>query len=270
MRLGARTVRWRRFVLGTCLIVAGCNDQTLLEKLDQRQANDTLSALQRRNIPARKINQGKGGYAIVVAPEDFTGAVDTLNALDLPPRPHVEVAQAFPSDAMVASPTAERVRLLSLIEQRLEQTLVTIDAVDRASVHLSYPIDDSGASLNRPIHIAALIVHEPGADEQELIAKLKRFLRNAVSNASYDDISITLFPSTPPQIAPPSTGIVATSGTPFWIAVALGASACIGLFALLALGLRRMAATLVQRAAEARTVTAGVPIDSRTPPTVAS
>ncbi|CAM2144786.1 Lipoprotein PrgK [Pararobbsia alpina] len=266
MKSRVRTASWRVIALSACLFVAGCNDQTLLEKLDQRQANDTISALQRRNIAARKVNQGKGGYAIVVAAEDFTGAVDTLNTLDLPPRPHVEVSQAFPGDTMVASPTAERVRLLSLIEQRLEQTLVTIDSVDRASVHLSYPIDDSNASLARPIHIAALIVHEPGIDEQELITKLKRFMRNAVSNANYDDISITLFPSTPPQLAPPSRAVAAHVGKSFWIATSL---AGLGLLALLTLGIRRLFASLARRSTVARAAGGDPRFDTGAPPTVA-
>ena len=232
--------RARRLVLVVCLALAACDDKVLLEKLDQHQANETLSALQRRNIAAQKVNQGKSGYEIVVPKEDFTAAVDTLDALDLPPRPRVEISQAFPNDAMVSSPIAERARLLSLVEQRLEQTIVTIDSVDRVSVHLSYPIDDMSSAGTRPIHIAALIVHEPGVDEQELIAKLKRFMRNAVVNANYDDISITLFERAPSQIAPPVKAGTAITEHRFWGFWLFGALACIGVIVLAAKGVRRV------------------------------
>lgn len=219
----------RALVLGACMIVSACNDEVLLEKLDQHQANQTLAALQRRNIAAQKISRGKNGYDIVVGADDFTAALDTLNTQDLPPRARVEVSQAFPSDAMVSSPSAERARLLSLVEQRLEQTLATIDTVDRASVHISYPLDDASVAANQPIHIAALVVHERGVDEQELIAKLKRFMRNAVDNVNYDDISITLFETPRRQLVPPAKAGSIPIDMQNWMSIALGTLAGLGL-----------------------------------------
>lgn len=240
MRTPASKLRSRtRAIVMLCFTLTACDDKVLLEKLDQHQANETLSALQRRNIAARKVNQGKSGYEIVVMQDDFTAALDTLDALDLPPRPRVQISQAFPSDSMVSSPIAERARLLSLVEQRIEQTIVTIDSVDRASVHLSYPIDDMGASGVRPIHIAALIVHEPGIDEQELIAKLKRFMRNAVANANYDDISITLFERAPSQIAPPVKASTAVNGRRLWGVGLFGVFALLGVIVFAAMAGRR-------------------------------
>ncbi len=161
------------------------------------------------------------------------GIVDTLNALALPPRARVEISQAFPEDSMVASPTAERTRLLSLTEQRLEQTITTIEGIDRASVHISYPLDDSALSQRDGIHIAALVVHEPGIDEQELIAKLSRFLKNSVSNVSADHISITLFESAPPQFAPPVKASHARWDWRFFLSTGLAGLACIGMLAAL-------------------------------------
>jgi type III secretion protein J len=220
-----------------CLLCGACRDDLLLDKLDQQQANETLAALQQRNISAKKELHGKSGYSIVVAPDDFVAAVDTLSALSLPPRPRVEIAQAFPGDAMVASPTAERARLLSMIEQRLEQTIRSIDLVERAAVHLSYALDEPVGKRAPSIHIAALVVHEPGADEQALIAKLKRFLKNAVADAHYDDISITLFASAPRQfVAPSRVEQVGVSGNSLLV-IALGAAALLGAIALIAHGL---------------------------------
>jgi type III secretion protein J len=218
-------------VLLLCVLCAACRDDLLLDKLDQQQANETLAALQERNIAARKQHQGKGGYAITVSPDDFVAAVDTLRALSLPPRPRVEIAQAFPGDAMVASPTAERARLQSMIEQRLEQTLRSVGLVERASVHLSYTLDEPASRRTPSVHVAALVVHEPGADEQALIAKLKRFLKNAVADAQYDNISITLFPSAPRQFAAPTRiEHVNTSSHPVLVGL-LGAAASLGALA---------------------------------------
>jgi type III secretion system inner membrane ring protein len=228
----------RRSALILCLLCAACHDDLLLDKLDQQQANETLAALQQRNIAARKELHGKSGYSIVVPPDDFVAAVDTLSALSLPSRPRVEIAQAFPGDAMVASPTAERARLLSMIEQRLEQTIRSIDLVERAAVHLSYALDEPTGRRTPSIHIAALVVHEAGADEQALIAKLKRFLKNAVADAHYDDISITLFASAPRQFAAPTRiEHMDVSGNTLLV-ISLGAAALLGGIAVVAHGMR--------------------------------
>ncbi|CAB3798869.1 type III secretion system inner membrane ring lipoprotein SctJ [Pararobbsia alpina] len=224
--------RLSAFVL--CLLCAACRDDLLLDKLDQQQANETLAALQQRNIAARKEQHGKSGYSIVVPPDDFVAAVDTLSALGLPPRPRVEIAQAFPGDAMVASPTAERARLLSMIEQRLEQTIQSIDLVERASVHLSYALDEPAGRRTPSIHIAALVVHEAGADEPALIAKLKRFLKNAVAHAHYDDISITMFASAPRQFATPTRVEHVDVSAPPVLEMSLGGAALLGGIAVIA------------------------------------
>jgi type III secretion system inner membrane ring protein len=255
----------RGTVLALCVLCVVCRDEPLLDNLDQRQVNETLAALQQRNIAASKQDQGKKGYAIIVSPDDFIAAVDTLSALDLPPRPRVEIAQAFPDDAMVSSPTAERARLLSMVEQRLEQTLGSIDLIDRASVHLSYALDDAAGAHVRPIHIAALVVHEPGADEQALIAKLKRFLKNAVADARYEDISITLFPSAPRQFVAPAR-LKETSVPNLPIAVlSLSAAALLGGIAVLAHWIRMRGARLRAWWSARRASTPSRPGDLREP-----
>jgi type III secretion system YscJ/HrcJ family lipoprotein len=219
-------------IFALCLLCAACRDDLLLDKLDQRQANETLAALQQRNIAARKEDHGKRGYSIIVPRDDFVAAVDTLSALSLPPLARVEISQAFPGDAMVASPTAERARLLSMIEQRLEQTIRSIALVERASVHLSYALDDPVGTRTSPIHIAALVVHESGADEQALIAKLKRFLKNAVADARYEDISITLFVSAPRQFAAPTRIEKVEAPNNLILVLSLGAAALLGAMAM--------------------------------------
>lgn len=52
----------------------------------------------------------------------------------------------FPADALVSSPRAEKARLYSAIEQRLEQSLKIMDGIVSSRVHVSYDVDtgDSG------------------------------------------------------------------------------------------------------------------------------
>ncbi|VEA18496.1 pathogenicity 1 island effector protein [Salmonella enterica subsp. enterica] len=133
----------RRYLYTFLLVMtlAGCKDKDLLKGLDQEQANEVIAVLQMHNIEANKIDSGKLGYSITVAEPDFTAAVYWIKTYQLPPRPRVEIAQMFPADSLVSSPRAEKARLYSAIEQRLEQSLQTMEGVLSARVHISYDID---------------------------------------------------------------------------------------------------------------------------------
>lgn len=44
-----------------CLMLVGCRQPSLLEGLDQQQVNEVISVLQRNNINAAKVDNGKTG-----------------------------------------------------------------------------------------------------------------------------------------------------------------------------------------------------------------
>ncbi|EHQ9038096.1 EscJ/YscJ/HrcJ family type III secretion inner membrane ring protein [Escherichia coli] len=175
----------------TCL--SGCKEKNLLQELDQYQANEVISLLQQHNIRADKIDNGKKGFSVTVAEPDFTAAVYWVKIYELPPRPRVEIAQMFPADALVSSPRAEKARLYSAIEQRLEQSLQTLPGIISARVHISYDIDagESGRP-SVPVHLSALAVYERGTPLGLQISDIKRFLKNSFANVEYDNISVVL------------------------------------------------------------------------------
>ena len=72
--------------------------------------------------------------------------MDWLKIYNLPGKPDIQISQMFPADALVSSPRAEKARLYSAIEQRLEQSLKIMDGIVSSRVHVSYDVDtgDSG------------------------------------------------------------------------------------------------------------------------------
>ncbi|OHX10815.1 EscJ/YscJ/HrcJ family type III secretion inner membrane ring protein [Chromobacterium sphagni] len=175
------------------LLLAGCQQKDLLKGLDQQQANEVVAVLQRHNIEADKTDRGKTGFSIGVAQPDFAAAVDWLRIYNLPSRPRVEVAQMFPSDSLVSSPRAEKARLYSALEQRLEQSLQTMAGILSARVHVSYDLDggEAGRAV-QPMHISALAVYDSEADPATMINDIKRFLKNSFAEVEYDNISVVL------------------------------------------------------------------------------
>jgi type III secretion system inner membrane ring protein len=175
--------------------MAACARSNLLESLDERQANEVVATMLKHNIQAVKQNLGKSGFVVRVGEADLPEAIELLQREDLPSAPRSQVASAFPADAMVSTPIGERARLLSAIEQRLEESLAVIAGVRTARVHVSYDAAPSQTRMQPQepkMHVAAVVVHEEGVDTQALLQSVKRFLRNAFVQVEYDNVSVIL------------------------------------------------------------------------------
>lgn len=195
-----------RLACGAMLIamLSACKDEALLKSLDQVQANEVIATLQRNNIAAEKRDHGKSGYSITISKVDLPAAVDLLKTYQLPSPPRMEIARMFPGDSLVSSPRAEKARLYSAIEQRLEQSLQVLEGVVNARVHVSYDIDaGENGRTSRPVHLSALVSYEPESDPLLLIGDVKRFLKNSFAEVAYEHISVVLSRRPVPQHLPP-------------------------------------------------------------------
>ncbi|MCC3718007.1 type III secretion inner membrane ring lipoprotein SctJ [Rouxiella badensis] len=199
------------------LLLTGCKQQELLKGLEQRQANEVISLLLRNNIASNKKDTAKEGYQIFVDLKDFSSAVELLRIYNLPSKPRMEIAAMFPADSLISSPLAETARLYSAIEQRLEQSLLALEGVTSAQVHVSYRIDTSGNSRkNEQEHVATLISYDRTQDSSLMISDIKRFIKNSFNNLNYDDISVVLTRSPTPSPPAETPVVQSTSLIRFW------------------------------------------------------
>lgn len=190
-----RKVGWVLFAMLALLMLSGCARKPLLEGLDERQANEVIAVLLRHNIAAEKLSAGKGGYQVQVAQRDLPESIELIQRNDLPSAPRSQVANAFPADSLVSTPLGERARLISAVEQRLEESLQLIDGVQSTRVHLNYDASIGGENRRtnpRRMHVAAVVAHAPGVDEEILMQSIKRFLRNTFDGIDYDNVSVIL------------------------------------------------------------------------------
>lgn len=186
-----RTGRYGLALAGL-LLLGGCRND-LLTDLTERQANETVAVLQRHQVPAHKEAMGKKRFRVEVEEAAFAQAAALLDAYGLPSREDQPISALFPMDSLVNSPTAERARLISGLEERLAQTIDRIGGAFGARVHASYPImaRDNGATA--PMHLA-IVVNYDGENEDGLFAEqLKQLAKNSFESLSYDNISVVLF-----------------------------------------------------------------------------
>lgn len=189
-------MRYLFLALLCCLfpLLSGCKDQSLLTNLDQRQATEIQAVLQKHQITSTRTALGKGLFDVSVKKEEMGIAIQILEEYQLPTLSRIEVTQLFPSDALVSSPQAEKARLISAIEQRLEQSLLTIDHIIDARVHVSYPISPTERVIPTP-HASALVFYEEGMlDNDQLSEDVRAFIHNAFSDMDENNITVLLYP----------------------------------------------------------------------------
>ncbi|QZN94794.1 type III secretion system inner membrane ring lipoprotein SctJ [Symbiopectobacterium purcellii] len=205
------------------VFLVGCKQDVLLKGLDQQQANEVIALLQRNNIKVDKNEIKKEGYSLSVSSQDFSASVDLMNTYGLPRPPAIDIAQMFPADALVSSPRAEKARLYSGIEQRLEHSLLSISGVVSAHVHVSYDMSSSDGDRRRSaVHISTLLNHDNSiTDTTLLISDVKRFLKNSFEDVNYDNISVVLSKINDVQRHAPVSIQAAKSNTPTWL-ISLG------------------------------------------------
>lgn len=186
-------------------MLSACSDEKLLFNLTQEQANQVLATLQQHNISAKKDGNLKAGYTVSVEESESTAALSIINQYQLPWAADVQIGQAFPESSLVASPNAEQARVLSLQEQRLEQSLRMIAQVVNARVHVSYPPFNNDTSGKKAIgHVAVLISYKGEIDDNMFISQIKTLIKNSFDDVRYENISVVLFPAPVIQYVAPT------------------------------------------------------------------
>lgn len=238
-------------LLPATLLLGACHQQELLKNLTEQQANDVVAVLQAHDLGVSKEDLGKTGYAVQVGQTDFPAAVDLLRQYNLPASSRVEISQSFPADALVASPQAEQARLLSAVEQRLEQNLAAMKDVVTARVQVSYPLKpQEHGKTDAPMHVAVLLTYHNEVNQDMLVSEVKRFVKNSFTNIDYDDISVIVYQAASVfRDAPTSDSSSGRAGWLYWLAAIPAAIAAAAAGALVYLRRRRQNAAQTDVAA---------------------
>lgn len=126
-------------ILLLCGALAACGSNSVLfNKLSQDEGNEIYSALLEAGIPAEK-STAKEGITISVPKALSSEALKVLNTKGLPRDKKTSIGEVFKKDSMISSPLEERARYLYALSQELEQTLMRIDGVLSARVHIVLP-----------------------------------------------------------------------------------------------------------------------------------
>jgi type III secretion protein J len=196
----SRIPTWVRLtVLAACAVVLSACNVELFANLEQRQANEIVATLYRRGIPAERVPEKGGRYAIKVDGSAFAQAVAILNENGLPRQEFATMCEVFKKDGWAPFEGQARALTICAVSQELSRTVSEIDGVLSAHVHLVLPENDLRGQSAVPSSASVFIRHKNSVHVADLVPQVKQLVANGVSGLGYDKVSLTLIPVDVPQ-----------------------------------------------------------------------
>lgn len=192
------------FIL-TFLIGCGSH-QTIVNQLDERDANEIVVFLASKGITAHKVSAPSTGvgtappnlYSIEISSDQAVNAMAILNRVGLPRRMGTTLLQLFTGGGLIKTATEEMIRYQAGLAEELQNTIRKIDGVIDANVQLSFPPTQIGGALPTPgtpppkVTAAVFIKHQGILEDpnSHLEMKIKRLLAGSINGLNYDDVSV--------------------------------------------------------------------------------
>jgi type III secretion protein J len=191
------------------LALTACRTQ-IQHGLEERDANEVVSALVQRGVEARKVPEKgkKPTFAVEVDDGRANEGLRLLIELKLPRPARVTTRALAEQTSLVETPGAERLKQLEAEEGDIEQALETMDGVTSAAVELVVPLPPRPGSSPSPSKASVLLRVESEAMErlQQQRLELRALVAAAVDGLKPDDVVLVLDPvaarPAPPEVKP--------------------------------------------------------------------
>lgn len=190
-------------LLAGALLCLSC-EVPVASDLDESQANRTLVALRESGIVAEKAPLDGDGkrFSLSVARDDAPAALRQIVEQRLLDRDPPGLRGPQSEDVLVKSRELERAELASRLAGDLERTLLGLDEVVTARVHLTLStnnVRDVGMTPPR----ASVLLRTAGSSPLSE-AQVKTLLQGAVSDLVADNIEVVLVQAAAPRDAAPA------------------------------------------------------------------
>jgi type III secretion protein J len=182
--------------LACALLLAGCQQELYMD-LTESSANEMIEALANAGIGASKSQVPDHGWELLVDGSSVPAALNALKAVGLPRQPTENLGELFRKQGLVSTPAEERIRYIYGAEQELDRTLLDVNGVIVAHVHVVIPENDPLSDKIKPSSASVYIKYRPGIDLKMMAPMVKDLVAHSIEGLSYDNVSLFL------QAAPP-------------------------------------------------------------------
>ena len=186
------------------LICAGCESKrTIVNALDEKEANEILVFLAGKNIDAQKVPSKEGGgvgaakvqlWDIAVDGSQAAEAMAVLNSNGLPRRRGQNLLELFSAGGLVPSEMQEKIRYQDGLAAQIAHTIRKIDGVLDCDVQLSFPEEDplNPSATKGKVTASVYVKHNGVLDDPNLhlTTKIKRLVASSINGLSIDDVTV--------------------------------------------------------------------------------
>lgn len=175
-----------------CVVLTGCK-VGLYSRLTEHEANTMLATLSSEGLQASKDRPDDKGWQVSVEEADLGRALEVLRANGLPADRFVSMGDVFQKQGLVSTPSEERMRYIHAVSQELSSTLLKVDGVVAARVHVTVPANDPLRDTVRPSYAAVFIKHRPEVDLRLMTPAIKELVAHSIDGLTHDNVSLSLF-----------------------------------------------------------------------------
>lgn len=185
----------KAFTVALAVLLSGCGDETLLSGLQEREANEIISALFQASIQSQKIADSKGeSYAVLVRSDELPKAVAALQALGLPRKPRVQLNEIFGDGGFAPTPFEQRIRYTYGLSQELERTISLMDGALDTRVHVVIPLEESSRGRTSEASASVFLRYDDRFDTARFIPRIKQLVSDSVEGVEPSQVEILALP----------------------------------------------------------------------------
>lgn len=181
-------------VIFVALGLAGCQE-SLFSNLNESEANEIYAVLEQNRIFATRKTIADDLYAINVEKNKIGQAIRVLSNHGLPRKKYSSLGDLFSDESVVKTPFEQQVRFIHGTSQEISASLSQVRGVVTARVHIKLPGQIKKFDQPQKSGASVLILHHPDVSLTDKVPEIKLFVANAVSDLTYENVSVTLLPS---------------------------------------------------------------------------
>jgi type III secretion protein J len=195
---------WMMLLLSAFLMVfTACGSKkTIVNGLDEREANEILVFLSGKGIEATKTQSAEAGggtskvilWDIQVNSDESTEAMAMLNQAGLPRRRSQNLLNIFAGGSLVPSELQEKIRYQAGLAEQIASTIRKIDGILDAEVQISFPEEDPlhPGQTKGKITASVYVKHNGVLDDpnSQLVSKIKRLVAASITGLDYNNVTV--------------------------------------------------------------------------------
>lgn len=192
------------FLLSLVLLASCENNQSIVNNVEEREANEIVVYLASKGISAQKMQASSGEvggtgpsnmYNINVDADRATDAMSMLARVGLPRMQGTTLLDLFAKSGLMSSDREETIRYQAGQAEELKNVIRKIDGVLDADVQISFPPAEASLTPGAvpPKTTASVYVKHQGIMEDpnsHLETKIKRLVSSSINGLNFEDVSV--------------------------------------------------------------------------------